>query len=894
MNAHKKEGLRALAALYGPKALKVALPILAVTVVYFQGRSEFEGLHPSAAMMLVSRVPAWQLAALVLLGMVAVLAMAGYDAIFRMGQRSTGTQMNWKPLLRASWIANTTNNVMGFGGFTGAGIRMLYYKRSGIPLGQQLQLLFLLSMSSLVGLSFLCTLSITGLLPVGSLMNEYPWLTAGVWLLSFYWPVYLILFSGMPLPFGGWLRKQGTISFRLAAGAGLVSLAEWLLAGVTFYASVSIVGLELSLPVVLGLFVLSAAAGILSLAPGGAGTLDLVLMVALSVNGAHPDHALAALLLFRVCYYAIPWIFGLFLAARDWMPRGEVLLGRTQDLWSKTNLGWQRVWMWPGQLAMLGDIGIWALSSLVLFSGLVLLVSAATPGILDRMLLLHHWVTPLTMKFSHQITVIMGLLLITLSRGIWHKLRRAYTLTLVMLGIGAFFSILKGLDVEEALFLSAVALLLYISRSRFYRRRWSYSRWSVVYWILLTACVAGAFYLLGDLLNPTPGHWLGRHKWAAAFFLKDRELLRSAVVGFAGTWVILTFWIWLSPKGTPHSPPNQEDYERLSELLARYPGNPLTHLLYLGDKSFFWSHAGDVLIPYGRYRNSLIVLGDPIGNPYGLKEALREFRTFADQWAMNPVLYQISARYLTLYHEFGYRFFKLGEEGFVSLQEFTLTGRSKADLRAVRNRYEREGYVLDMVEPPFTESLKESLRSISEQWLGERREKGFSLGWFEPDYMERAPVAVIRTAEGNAVAFATIMPGYDGSTASVDLVRFQPDAGNGIMDYLYMKLFEWAKGQGFTRFNLGMAPLSSVGEFPYAFREERLAGWVFRNVNAWYRFKGIRKYKEKFEPVWETRYLAYPQGSSLVTVMLNISLLIGRVRGKRRKATLTRSGGRSI
>ena len=41
-----------------------------------------------------------------------------------------------------------------------------------------------------------------------------------------------------------------------------------------------------------------------------------------------------------------------------------------------------------------------------------------------------------------------------------------------------------------------------------------------------------------------------------------------------------------------------------------------------------------------------------------------------------------------------------------------------------------------------------------------------------------------------------------------------------------------------------------------------------------YNFEGLRRYKEKFEPVWEPRYLAAPGGLALAAVLADVTMLV--------------------
>lgn len=175
------------------------------------------------------------------------------------------------------------------------------------------------------------------------------------------------------------------------------------------------------------------------------------------------------------------------------------------------------------------------------------------------------------------------------------------------------------------------------------------------------------------------------------------------------------------------------------------------------------------------------------------------------------------------------------------------------------------------------------LRTVSDEWIKGRREKGFSLGWFDEAYLAQAEIAVLRGPEGNVAAFATLAPGYDGGrTMSIDLMRHQSGTPNGTMDYLFVKLLEQCKERGYEVFNLGNAPLSSVGESKSALREEKLAALVFQYGGHWYGFKGLRRYKEKFAPEWEPRFLAYPASVSLPVLTVDLVRLVSRrVQGRK-------------
>lgn len=135
----------------------------------------------------------------------------------------------------------------------------------------------------------------------------------------------------------------------------------------------------------------------------------------------------------------------------------------------------------------------------------------------------------------------------------------------------------------------------------------------------------------------------------------------------------------------------------------------------------------------------------------------------------------------------------------------------------------------------------------------------------------------LRDSAGRAAAFASLMPVYDGGRSmSVDLMRYRTDIRGGMMDALFIHLLLRAKDEGYERFNLGRAPLASVGESVYDHRFERMARWIYLKGSHFSPLQGLRKFKEKYDPEWEARYLAYPPNVSLPLLMLRITRLIAR------------------
>ncbi len=218
---------------------------------------------------------------------------------------------------------------------------------------------------------------------------------------------------------------------------------------------------------------------------------------------------------------------------------------------------------------------------------------------------------------------------------------------------------------------------------------------------------------------------------------------------------------------------------------------------------------------------------------------------------------------------------KLGEEARIDLPSFDLESKGKdmKDLRYTLSRGQRDGLTLEIHEAgqvPLNE-----LKVISDAWLDGKqgREKGFSLGRFNANYLKYFRIALIRH-EGRPVAFANLLETDSHELASLDLMRVHPQAPKMTMEFLLLNLLLHYKAHGYTCFSLGMVPLAGLQPRRGAPLTQRLGALVFRRGGQFYNFQGLRRFKEKFQPQWEPRYLAVPAGLDPLVALTDTAALI--------------------
>jgi phosphatidylglycerol lysyltransferase len=469
---------------------------------------------------------------------------------------------------------------------------------------------------------------------------------------------------------------------------------------------------------------------------------------------------------------------------------------------------------------------------------------------------------------------VIGMLLLILARGLQRRLDAAYWLTLVLLLAGAVFSLLKGIDYEEATLLALLAMALAPAHRLFYRRASLFSTTFSIGWIGAILAVLGcATWLV--LFSYKHVDYSADLWWEFSFYQGGAPRALRALVAAAAAGMLFALASLIRPVRLHREPPSEADLSRALPLIKRFP-SAQAHLALTGDKSLLFDAAQEAFVMYGVEGRSWVTMGDPVGsNEDARRELVWAFLEQCEHAGGWPVFYQVSPADLDLYLEVGMNLLKIGEEARVRLDSFNLDGKSKKVLRNTVNKLTRDGFWLEIVPAAAVAPLLPRLKEISDAWLRDKnvREKRFSLGAFDPRYLVRTPMALVWQND-RLVAFANLFLNDTHEEASVDLMRFLPDGPTGIMDYLFVELMQWAQAEGYRWFNLGMAPLAGLQNRRQAPLWNRFGALVFGRGERFYNFRGLQQYKDKFDPEWEPRYMAVPGGIALPMILANVASLI--------------------
>jgi phosphatidylglycerol lysyltransferase len=753
--------------------------------------------------------PAWLIAAaLATLANVGVMGL--YDVIAFRHTRSRAFE-RW----RYGAVAFAWSNFLTLGPLAGPAIRFWLYQSSVDHLSELSGGVASVSMAFVAGLA--------GWVAAAWLLS---WLHGGLVITAVCaFAITFVVIVAIRLLASQMSQQGGNIDLISLAGLAGVGWLDWFLAAVAFSACVRATGVALPSLGLATSFFLGQAVGLLSFVPGGFGSSDVFWIAHL---GLAKSAAAAALMVYRLIYYIAPWAVA-----------SLVLLS-----WVSTRT--------PRRLEFARRV----VAGLVGGGGVLIMLSSASPALHARLVLLHHFI-PLPLVEAGQATAALaGLVLVVLARGLDRGYRAAFSGTRILLALAGFAAILKGFDWEESMVLGAVAIVVSSQAALFDRP--SEGDWLEGPDLVLLFGALALFIIFGTVAYHVGPATLERWSRIGYRFQATRFVRTAASMVF--TVIAATVYVFVrTPLGFTRLA--NREIDQALDAHKRIGGRTSPLLVATGDKAVFYGDDQSFCL-YRTIGPYLVIFSDPVVGPAHAERAafLDAFFAFARTVDRRPVFYQISLDWIPLLHDRGYEFFKLGEQADIHLDRITLEGHAGKLYRQILRRAERDGVRFRIADPREMGALMPELASISAEWLGSKKlaERQFSIGFFDEAYLRRYRCALVEEARpgGRILGFANLFEGPHLRELSVDLMRYRSD-GPQVMDFLLTSLFLEGKALGYKQFDLGMAPLSSVGDRRGARWPERLGRVIFQRGEQWYNFQGLRRYKEKFHPEWVPRYMAY-------------------------------------
>ncbi|HEY0213453.1 MAG TPA: bifunctional lysylphosphatidylglycerol flippase/synthetase MprF [Paenirhodobacter sp.] len=789
------------------------------------------------------------------------LALIGYDF---WALRYLGKELPVRVVALGGFLGYAFGNTIGVSVLSGGAVRYRIYSAFGLNAFEVAALASYIAIAMGTGLSLVGVMALalhpgalTGILPLSADMIRWLALLGGGGTIAL---LYALAFSGKSLH---WRRFELSMpSPRILTGQMVVALFDSSMASLTLYVLMP-VGTP-DFVTFLAIYAAATMVGVMSHVPGGVGVFETVVMAAMP-HGVNAGEVAAALLMFRIIYYLLPFAIAFIVVSLN--------EARLAGGWAGRLFGEVSEPMRPAFTALSGVVpwlaGAWAFG----FGGYLLAVSLM-PSVRAAAVDDNDLVGAIVLEGGTLTSAVAGIVLLVLSQGLVRRISGAFVLTLVAIGGGALAALLNNLDIDSAALLLGGAGLLLPFRREFYRQAKITEGVLGPSWIALVLAVvlaAGSFFFFIHTATP----WSSQMWWDFTLSANTPRALRAGLLASA-LLLVFTVFLALQPVRRRPDPACGKPLDQAARIVAAQD-RPQACLALTGDKEFVFSPDGRAFVMFARRRGNWIALGDPVGPAESLREAGWAFVEAAQMANTRPVFYEIAERNLPLMGEMGLALHKLGEEAVVHLPD--IAPKRQVEMQAVYARFLQTGATIRILQPPHSPALITELRTVSDAWLADSAglDKGFSAGRFQSDYLNRCAIAVVRR-EGQVVAFANILAPGTGRRVTVDLLRYVPGEGVPTIHALFVALIRHYRDAGAQEFSLGMAPLAGLSERRRLWRH--FGRIMFRHGGAFEDFEALRAFKQQFGPEWRARYIALPVGVSPMMALADVAWLIAGGAGR--------------
>ncbi|MDR3705364.1 MAG: phosphatidylglycerol lysyltransferase domain-containing protein [Paludibacteraceae bacterium] len=527
---------------------------------------------------------------------------------------------------------------------------------------------------------------------------------------------------------------------------------------------------------------------------------------------------------------------------------------------------------------------------LILALGIINIISVLTPAIADRLERLQDFVPTGAILASNYFVLLAGIFLILTATFMLKGLKNAWWIALFLSIISLVGHLTKAIDYEEASVALLVIVMLIYSRKEYYIKTNPFLRY-VGIWTALISILAvflygsiGFYFLDKSHLNIDFNMWQSvKYTFEHFFQIETPELvphdkftsgflLSINISGILSMSFLFYTMIW------PYVMKKFVDTEKIAkakEFIKKYGKSGLDYFKTYQDKMIFLPDGVNAFIAYKIANNFAVVLETPVAeNEEQMKICIRLFDKYCYNNGLKCIYFRVPESSLPVFKSLKKKHLFLGQEGVIDLDTFTLQGTCRKSLRNAVNKMVDKGYTVSVQTPPIKDGLLQKLKAVSDEWLtyNKRKEIVFSQGMFVWEELKQQTVLVVENTEEKIVGFLNIIPDYAPDEATYDLIRKAEDAPGGVIDFMLIELFKYTQSQGKKYLNVGFAPLSGM-ESPQNLPEKSM-NFAYHKIQSFSQYKGLREYKEKFDPEWNNMYLIYEHDFDLLQIPIALSKVI--------------------
>ena len=765
----------------------------------------------------IKNLPPGDILLALLLTAAGYFVLTGYDTISMFYIRRT---LPYRKTAFASYVAYSLSHSIGVSSISGGGVRYRLYSSWGLSAGEVVKVVMFNGITFWIGFcsvgAFIFMLKPMPVPPQLHLpiFSDFYVGVVCLLLLSLYLAVCILRKRPVKL-FGITLEIPSLYTFFAQI---TVSSLDWILAGSVLFALLR-QDLRISYPDFIGIFLFSQIAGLASQAPGGLGVFEMVALLMLSPY-APPASILGSLIMFRGIYYILPMIAGILMLGTH-----EAL--RNKEFFKGAALSASRAA--PILLPDLAGIAVFV-------AGAILLITGAVPAVPGRMYALSAFLPLPAVEAAHVLAGITGIFLLFLARGLQRRIKNAYSLSILALFLGIIFSVMRAFDYEEAIFLLVVLAGILPFPRLFYRTAPLKTQTLSVGWLIAVGLVIISSASVG-LFVYRHVHYT-RELWLEFGYFANAARFFRTTIGAAAALVFIAAGTTFGRHAPKLVVRRMEEIPYAPEIACE-SGQALSLLAFHKDTVAMSTGEPGSFLPVARGEKFNICLGEPVGPPSVRAELAWRFMEYKDR-KTRPIFYDATSENRQFYLDMGLTMTKVSEEAKAPIAD-DLKGLVYPEEAGFDFRYFEGGAA----------AMPSDTRAVFE------RETGPAEGFL----VRNLPVAAV--FKGGIAAIAHVWQCKERSELFPVVIRTRP--GEDALMPVLAGIYLLGREKGFKWLNLGTAPLDSkegietFKDLPYTHREH------FDSLPA------LRKFKEKFNPVWEPRYLAAPPGLLIEDVIRELS-----------------------
>ncbi len=813
--------------------------------------NQLKGLSYADIINALRAIPSWRIFLALCLALSYYLLLGGYD-IVAFKYIDAKVPLKPKDILFTCFVSNVLGSNTGYSMLFGGSVRYRLYSIHNVSMVDVTKVLLFSSATIWLGLltvgGLVFTIAPVSLAGVTSFNFSTRWL--GIFFLAIL-AAYILLSTLQSKPIKIFKWRVTFPNIKVVSAQIILATGDWLIASLTLYTLMP--AGEIPYFILLKVFLVSQLLGIISQVPGGMGVFEASIALLLPHAMDNPG-VIGGLLAYRAVFYFFPLSIALLMLGSYEAVRAVKKIDEKARIFGKT----------------VSSVIVQVLSISTFFAGMITIFAASTPFNVAQLKSLISLIPVWFVDLSHFLlsTTAAGLLFI--SKSLQLRIKNAYNWACCLLA----FTILLILIVGEPPMVLIGFIILFValvsSKKYFYRDisilNTAFSTW----WF---SAIGGVF-----VLSVWIGFFVNRQdifSWIRFDIFLDNLLSASDSARFLrATLGIFVIFVIVAI---------EQIFRNFFKKPVVFDGKDIKRIVYssdheyafnalAADKKFVVDDDKDTFIMYAQSGNSWIALGDPVGKFGRKSELLWKFKEITDKASVKPAFIGIDHKYVQIYDDIGLDVFNIGQEAKVPLRTFDKDDNVKEYFAKITEKTEKEGYRYEVVRFEEFAKYKDIFAEINKEWEKNSNyiERSFIPGRYDESYMKDLDFSVLKK-DGKICAFSVLFATKSHYEISTGVVRYL-DCTEDIFEYMIYKNILWAKENGFKWFSLGLAYFPSEDNDNDVIKHFAKMFMFAEHFN--YNLTKLREFKNKFCPMWHTKYVAVHPDKYIIMFLKNFTALI--------------------